>query len=278
MTNFYERKEEFLRFLDALKGYSSLTIQSYNESINEMLKYSEITEEEGICRINLTPLRMKIAHLKPKSIARKLSAIRSFIRFVNREIPMVTLRADESIKVPQTLPKPISHHHLMEVLHKAPPMEKLVLLLLYTMGLRFSELMMLRRRDVSELWCRVVGKGNKQRDIPMVEGVYDYVNAYCDTQKCTEFVLMRNGEKLSENAVRYALSKLFKASGLHVTPHQLRHTYATELLNHHARISDVSELLGHASMATTQIYTKLGNTLKMESYLRAHPLFGNKLS
>ena len=72
--------------------------------------------------------------------------------------------------------------------------------------------------------------------------------------------------------LRYRLTKLFKNSGLKVTPHQLRHSFATHLLNHGARISDVSELLGHETMATTQIYTKLGSVKKMQEYMKAHPL------
>lgn len=276
MKTLHDGKEEFLRYLDAISGYSPLTIRSYDESINEMLSIADITQEEGTYRINLAPLRIKISSLKPKSIARKLSAIRSFIRFVNREGEVAILRNDESVKVPKTLPKPISHEYFMEVIRYAPPMEKLALLLLYTMGLRFSELLNLRRENVNDEWCRVRGKGSKERDIPMIEGVYAYVCAYYDQTGEGEFVLMKEGEKISENRLRYALAKVFKASGIHLTPHQLRHSYATELLSHNARIADVSELLGHASMATTQIYTKLGNGLKKEQYLRAHPLFQHK--
>ena len=86
------------------------------------------------------------------------------------------------------------------------------------------------------------------------------------------FLFEKNGAKLSENTLRYRLTTLFKKIGLHVTPHMLRHSYATHLLNSDARIADVSELLGHASMATTQIYTKLGSALKLKNYNKAHPL------
>ena len=82
--------------------------------------------------------------------------------------------------------------------------------------------------------------------------------------------------KLSEDSLRYKLSKIFKRIGLKVTPHQLRHSFATGLLNEGARIEDVSELLGHESIATTQIYTQLASHLKMKSYNSAHPLQENK--
>jgi len=89
-----------------------------------------------------------------------------------------------------------------------------------------------------------------------------------------KFLFEKNGERLSENSLRYIITKVFKRISIKVTPHQLRHSYATELLNGGAPIVDVSELLGHSSMATTQIYTKLGSSLKEQNYKKAHPLVG----
>ncbi len=129
--------------------------------------------------------------------------------------------------------------------------------------------------DIDDNWIRVIGKGNKTRDIPLIASSKKLIDIYREKLKPREFLFEKAGEKLSENSLRYTVTKLFKKVGLKVTPHQLRHSYATALLNNHARISDVSELLGHASMSTTQIYTKLGNTLKMDSYLNAHPLCGD---
>ena len=87
-----------------------------------------------------------------------------------------------------------------------------------------------------------------------------------------KFLFEKNGERLSENSLRYMITKIFKRVALKVTPHQLRHSYASSLLNGGAPIVDVSELLGHSSMATTQIYTKLGSALKQQNYNKAHPL------
>lgn len=272
MNELHRAKEEFLKYLDGIRGYSALTIQSYHDSIDTMLDCAEIEETSGELAINLMPLRLKIASLNPKSIAVKLSAIRSFVKYLREQGKKVVLRGDESVKIPKTLPKPISHEHILHALQYAEPTAKLAIILLYTMGLRISELSHLRIADMSDEWSRIRGKGSKERDIPMIDSIRLLVQDYLAHFPSKEYVFEAMGEKLSENSLRYMITKAFAKVGLKVTPHQLRHTYATELLNNGARIADVSELLGHASMATTQIYTKLGNALKMDHYRQSHPL------
>lgn len=262
----------FLESLEKIRGYSDLTIKSYDESIQEALKHIEITQEENHILINLMPYRIKIAHLNPKTISKKLSAIRSFCKYLNDTDFKVLLRADDSIKVAKTLPKPIAHKHIMEALEHAGSQEHLVVVMLYTLGLRISELASLKLEDISEEWIRVLGKGNKQRDIPLIASTKKLIDEYLSANNPKRFLFEKNREKLSENSLRYTVTKVFKKVALKVTPHQLRHSYATALLSNSARISDVSELLGHSSMATTQIYTKLGSVLKQQNYNKAHPL------
>ena len=271
-TSLHQHKEAFLKYLDGFKGYSPLTILSYETSIDTMLELAEIHEEKEHIEIHLMPLRLHISSLKSKTIACKLSAIRSFVKYLRDQGKSIELRGDESVKIPKTLPKPISHDHIMNALEHAKPLSGLVITLLYSMGLRISELSNLRVRDITQEWCRVLGKGKKDRDIPMLPDVYTRYKAFQAASPTKEYVFEDFGKKLSENSLRYILIKAFEGIGLRVTPHQLRHAYATELLNNGARIADVSELLGHASMATTQIYTKLGNALKMDNYLKSHPL------
>ena len=265
-------KEEFLKYLDGIRGYSPLSIQNYSVAITAMIDDSEMSESSDELFINLMPYRLKIAHLNPKSIAAKLSAIRSFIKYLRDNGKRIDLRGDESIKIPKTLPKPLSHEQIMHALQYAEPKAALAITLLYSMGLRISELTHLRLDDMENNWSRIQGKGSKERDIPLLENITLMVREYQRNNPSKEYVFEEKGEKLSENSLRYTIIKAFAKVGLKVTPHQLRHTYATELLNNGARIADVSELLGHASMATTQIYTKLGNALKMEHYQQAHPL------
>jgi len=265
-------KKDFLIYLEKVRGYSDLTLKTYDEVLKEALLSIEIENKTSTTVFNLMPYRIIIASLKQKTIAKKLSAIRSFSVFLITQGEHITLKADDSIKVPKTLPKPIPHEHIMEALSHADKEESLVVIMLYTLGLRISELSGLRVDDISLEWIRVVGKGNKQRDIPLLSSTAKLLEAYRDERAPKTYLFEKNSQKLSENSLRYTITKVFERVSLKVTPHQLRHSYATALLNNNARIVDVSELLGHSSMATTQIYTKLGSALKMQNYNKAHPL------
>jgi len=269
-----KKKVEYLESLEELRGYSDLTIKSYAQSLREAFLYIEVIQEDEIITFDLMSYRIKIASLNPKTISKKLSAIRGFVEFLNNNDLKVVLKADDTIKTAKTLPKPISHEKIKEAIAKATEDETLVVLLLYTLGLRISELSSLKIDDISTDWIRVLGKGNKQRDVPIIDKIKELLSRYMLKNHTNKFLFEKNGERLSDNSLRYTVNKVFKRIFLKVTPHQLRHSYATVLLNGGAPIVDVGELLGHSSMATTQIYTKLGNALKIENYSKAHPLFG----
>lgn len=269
-----KKRVAFLEYLEKIRAYSDLTIKSYDETLKDALRVIEITEDSAKLTFNLMPYRIKIANLNAKTISKKLSAIRSFTKYLSENGMQVFLEADDTIKVAKTLPKPISHKHIMEALEIAEGREKLVVLLLYTTGLRISELSSLKLSDIKEQWIRVLGKGNKHRDVPLLLEAKELKDKYLSKNEAKVFLFEKNGEKLSENSLRYIVNKVFSRVSLKVTPHQLRHSYATVLLNDGAPIVDVSELLGHASMATTQIYTKLGSALKQKNYNKAHPLCG----
>jgi len=265
-------RKEFLHYLEKFRGYSDLTLKSYDESLKEAFALLEMEEEGSHITLNLMPYRLHIAHLKPTTISKKISAMRSFCGYLNDQGEKVSLKADESIKVPASLPKPVSDAHIQEALSHAEFNEELIVTLLYTLGLRISELASLELKEISSEWVRVMGKGQKGRDIPMLASSHALIRKYMDETRPQRFLFESKGTRLSENSLRYLVTKCFKRVGLKVTPHQLRHSYATALLNNNARIADVSELLGHASMSTTQIYTKLGSSVKMQNYIQAHPL------
>ena len=268
------KKRDFLEYLQESRGYSELTIKTYDNILSQAFQYIEIQEEDENIIFNLMPYRIHISNLNAKTISKKLSAIRSFVTYLQECDFSIVLQADESVKVAKTLPKPIAHKYILEALQKADIVEKLVVMMLYTLGLRISELSSLELKDIGESWVRVLGKGNKQRDVPLLPQTKELIDAYLSSFRTKKFLFEKKGEKLSENSLRYMVYKVFRDVSLHVTPHQLRHSYATSLLNEGAPIVDVSELLGHSSMATTQIYTKLGSALKQQNYNKAHPLCG----
>jgi len=262
----------FLDTLGEIRGYSELTLKSYDETLQEAFGFIEFVEEDGQTLCNLMPYRLHIAKLNSKTISKKLSAIRSFVSYLQEQGERISLKADQSVKVAKTLPKPIPHEHIVEAIQKGSLQERLVVVMLYTLGLRISELANVKLEDIRSSWIRVLGKGSKHRDVPLLTKTYELLEEYLLVNSPKLFLFEKGGEKLSENSLRYIVTKLFKKVGLKVTPHQLRHSYASSLLNSGAPIVDVSELLGHSSMATTQIYTKLGSALKQKNYNKAHPL------
>jgi len=264
-------KLSFLDYLSDMRAYSDLTLKTYDMAIEEAFRYIDIEKNESYL-LNLSPYRLKIAHLNSKTISKKLSALRSFVSFMQDRGEKINLKGDTPIKVAKTLPKPISDEHIQEALKISNLEEEVIITVLYTTGLRISELSSLVLENISNEWLLVLGKGNKERQVPLLGSTFALIEKYKAEFVPRVFLFEKNGAKLSENSLRYKLISLFKKIGMHVTPHMLRHSYATSMLNNNARIADVSELLGHSSMATTQIYTKLSTSLKMQNYKSAHPL------
>jgi len=270
---FLKLSEEFLEYLWDIRGYSETSITTYEIALKQMLEYATFEKDEGVTTLNITPFRHKILKNSKKTIAKKLSAIRSFVKFLNEQKNMhVIIYPSESIKVPKTLPKPIEQKYIQEVLQSADLEQKAIIYMLYGLGLRISELSSLKLDDIKDHWTQVHGKGNKMRELPLVAEVQSVIDTYIDTYKPKKYLFEKNNAPLNSAQLRYKITNIFKAHGIKTTPHQLRHSFATHLLNSGARIADVSELLGHATMATTQIYTKLADSKKLEEYLKAHPL------
>ncbi|BAF73137.1 tyrosine-type recombinase/integrase [Sulfurovum sp. NBC37-1] len=270
--------ETFLDYLLDVRGYSEVSVTTYEIALRQMSGVSHFYEEDGISVLDITPFRFNIVKNSKKTIVKKLSAVRSFVKYLEDQcnIP-VKLIADESIKVPQSLPKPIEEQYIEEVLAKANVEEKLLISMLYGLGLRISELSGLKLEDIKGEWIQIHGKGNKVRELPLMKSLQKLIGVYMDQNGPKRYLFEKGNAPMNAAQLRYKLTKLFKKEGLKVTPHQLRHSFATHLLNHGARIADVSELLGHETMATTQVYTKLGSVKKMQEYMSAHPLADKNL-
>ena len=184
----------------------------------------------------------------------------------------IKIKNDETISVSKTLPKPISDFYIKEVLKKVDIESKLIITLLYSLGLRISELEKLRLNDIQNGWVIIKGKGGKIRQLPLINSAKKLLFDYLKERDVKSFIFEDNGKGLSAEQLRYRVSKAFKEIGLKVTPHQLRHSFATEMLKTGAKITDISLLLGHSSLDSTQIYTKLNSEQKSNSYKQSHPL------
>ena len=276
MIDLSENINNFLYFLEKVRAYAPSSVLTYRNILIEVSSVSEYYEEEGRVVLDITPLRLKIVKNSKKTIAKKLSAIRSFIKFMREQEEVdVHLIGDSIIKVPKTLPKPIDENIIEEILEYCNHKERLIITLLYGLGLRISELSSLELSNISTEWISVIGKGDKERQIPLLDKISREINQYLEYENPKKFLLEKNGEVMQTHQIRYIFSKIFKKSGIKATPHQLRHSFATHLLHHGARISDVSELMGHSSMVSTQIYTQLESSKKLKEYLNAHPLCAN---
>jgi integrase/recombinase XerC len=269
----FEYSEDFLDYLFDVRGYSEHSITTYEIALRQMMEVSHFYEEEGFKVLDITPFRFNIVKNSKKTIVKKLSAVRSFVKYLEDQCHLtMKLIGDESIKVPQSLPKPIEETYITEVLEQANLEEKLLISMLYGLGLRISELAQLKLDDINGKWIQILGKGNKVRELPLLDALQNLIIVYVKEKSPKKYLFEKGNAPMNVAQLRYIITKLFKAAGIKATPHQLRHSFATHLLNNGARIADVSELLGHETMATTQVYTKLGSVKKMQEYMKAHPL------
>jgi len=265
--------DDFLEYLFDVRGYSEHSITTYEIALRQMMEISHFYEEEGFKVLDITPFRFTIVKNSKKTIVKKLSAVRSFVTYLEDQCHLtMKLIGDESIKVPQSLPKPIEEIYITEVLEQANLEEKLLISMLYGLGLRISELAQLKLDDIKGKWIQILGKGNKVRELPLLDELQNLIAVYVKEKSPKKYLFEKGNAPMNVAQLRYIITKLFKAAGIKATPHQLRHSFATHLLNNGARIADVSELLGHETMATTQVYTKLGSAKKMQEYMNAHPL------
>ncbi|MEA1953372.1 MAG: tyrosine-type recombinase/integrase [Campylobacterota bacterium] len=265
--------DEFLNYLLDVRGYSKLSVETYEIALRQMMEVSHFYEEGGLTVLDITPFRFRIVKNHKKTIVKKLSAVRSFVKYLEGQCNLNTkLISDEAIKVPQSLPKPIEQQYITSVLKEVNLQEKLLISMLYGLGLRISELSRLELDDIKESWIQIHGKGSKMRELPLLGVLKKTIELYKKQYHPKKYLFEKGDAPMNSAQLRYMLTKPFKNAGFKVTPHQLRHSFATHLLNNGARISDISELLGHATMASTQVYTKLGSVKKMQEYMNAHPL------
>lgn len=288
----------FLNYIKHQKRYSAHTITAYKKDIESFLQYLKSTyEQEDLSNISHAYIRSWIVELTnqkntPRSINRKLSSLKSYFKFLSREglIKKNPLLKINSLKTSKRLPVFVEEKNINKLHNEVEYKEgfsglrdRLILELLYNTGLRLSELVGLKINsvDLSGNTVRVLGKGKKERIVPFGNALMDLIKEYLVLRKKTlgsmesnDYLLLTDaGKKLYPKFVYRLVNKYLTLITTidKKSPHVLRHTFATHLSNKGADLNAIKELLGHSSLAATQVYTH--NTIEKlkQSYKQAHP-------
>jgi integrase/recombinase XerD len=293
----------FLNFMSVEKGASGNTVSAYRNDLQQFDSYVtgiygngkphewEQLERDFIVEYLLTLRRKNYAEA---TVARKVAAIKSFFQYMQAEGTIRRNPAEslESPRVGRTLPKPLSVTEVDELLEQ--PMkrntpesrrDRAMLELLYATGLRVTELVSLDVDDMNmnntHPYVRCMGKGSKERTIPIHEQAASAVVAYLNdgraalvkNRKESALFVNRRGERLTRQGFWLILKQYAKEANITspVTPHTLRHSFATHMLRGGAPLRSVQELLGHANISTTQVYTQIDTEQVRQVYEKAHP-------
>jgi integrase/recombinase XerD len=290
--------KNFLNYLAVEKGYSEHTISAYRNDLTglaDFAKKQNISSWPGFSRQSMSGylLDLKERGYVATTVARKVAAARSFFSFLVSE---GTIKVDptenmSSPSVGKALPKPIPINQVRLLLEQPAKLstaeakrDRAMLELLYASGMRISELVGLNLGDVNtegDYFVRCFGKGRKERIIPLYEQIALTIKQYVDEdrpklahgKKENALFLNARGERLTRQGFWQKLKEYVKSAGLskQISPHTLRHSFATHMLSGGADLRSVQELLGHANISTTQVYTHLTTEHVRRTYDKSHP-------
>ncbi len=276
----------YFQYLRVEKGVSNDTIKSYAYDLNEFFKALDKNSTDDFLPTDINDF-IKLQSKKmltSATIARRLSSTRNFYLFLEKEhILKEPLIESEKPRTIKRLPKVISEEDVEKLL-EAPDMDKpegqrdrAMLEIMYSSGLRVSELINLKVRQINtdKGIIDVIGKGNKERKVPIGEYALDFLNKYLEEgrrknvgRKSDYLFLNRYGEPISRQYFFKQVKKYAEQVGINteISPHTLRHCFATHMLEHGAELRAVQEMLGHSNIATTQIYTNISSKRILSAY------------
>jgi len=289
--------DEFIDRIWLEEGLARNTLDSYRQDLSQYAQWLEKTNAKNLLQTEQYDIEQYLAFVtkvkasKARSVSRLVASLRRLYRFALREnrISVDPTLQIESPKLPRSLPKSLSEQAVEDLLN-APNLneplglrDRAMLEVLYASGLRVSELVGLKVTEVSlnEGVVRATGKGSKTRLVPLGEEAVDWVSRYLQESRpqllqkrlSDSLFVTQRGEGMTRQAFWYLIKRYALVAGIntHMSPHVLRHAFATHLLNHGADLRVVQMLLGHADISTTQIYTHVARERLKQLHSQHHP-------
>ena len=287
--------KHFIEYLSFEKKYSPHTIRAYNDDLNSFQTFCKITfDNEELADVNYSQIRSWIVNMinenvSNRTVNRKISSLKSFYKFLvkTKQIKESPLLKHQALKVSKRVQVPFSEKEINEVIDNLNEFDdfesvrnKLIVELLYSTGMRRAELMEIKQSSINftNSTLKVLGKRNKERYIPLLNSVQQTLRTYLDLRKEIKsdnenLLITTKGNKIYPTLVYRIINDYFSAvsSKVKKSPHVIRHSFATHLLNEGADLNSVKELLGHSSLASTQIYTHSSLNELKKVYNQAHP-------
>lgn len=279
-----ENVHKFLDYLKYEKGFSDYTIKSYETDLREFYDFA-LEDKIDIELVRKYLRKLYENKYSSRSISRKVSTLKSYFKYLESEgiIKDNFMRLISNPKIEKTLPNYLNYEDLEKLLafpnrsNKYGLRDALILEMLYSSGVRVSELANMKLNDIDfkERKILILGKGNKERYVYYGSKCAELLDKYLklDHRESPYLLIGKRSDRLNEREIRSIVTDTAKKAGIevHVSPHTLRHTYATHMLNDGADLKSVGDLLGHESLSTTQIYTHVSNERLRQVYLSAHP-------
>jgi tyrosine recombinase XerC len=283
--------DKFENYLNIEKNYSEHTLRGYRSDLEELAEFLKDKDPKNISHLDIRRFlaRLKERNCAKRTVVRKLGAIRSFLRFLFREKYIKRNPADSIFtpKLDKLLPEFLDTDNIVKLI-TSPSLDNLmgmrdraILETLYSTGMRVSELVGLNADDIDLISgaAKVRGKGKKERITLIGREAQKALRNYMENKQAAgggdrgAFFLNKRGGRLTDRSVRRIIDKYVKKCSIEqkISPHLIRHSFATHLLNNGADLRSVQELLGHKNLSTTQIYTHLGSKKIKEMYTKAHP-------
>lgn len=283
--------EKFAHYLSVERNFSAHTLRGYTSDLNELADFLGDKKPAEVTHLDLRRflVTLKEKNSSKRTMVRKLAAIRSFYKFLFKERLVAKNPADSVFtpKLERHLPEFLDMDKTIRLVtapcdtEASGVRDRAILEVLYSTGMRVSELVGLDREDIDLIAgaVKVRGKGRKERIAMLGKESQRAIRAYFDQKKANGlelkagvFLNMR-GTRLTDRSVRRIVDKYVRKCSIEqkISPHSIRHSFATHLLNNGADLRSVQELLGHKNLSTTQIYTHLGSQRIKEIYMKAHP-------